>query len=304
MRRLLFLLLLLPIAFGYQIGDYTGHKPVFIPPGKEVNLLLPFPQGKNCLPVAVLFVKGGKDYPVINVNGATVKGSGTKRVVLEGNRVFIAAYSTGPAEIEANSLIYCTRDPFVFVKYLPPNPIRFGNYNYLYIFLKNYGYSEANVTLRVELHQDLAPFSPLREAIRIPPRSGATYTVFLFASPFLTKPSAHPRVCISYRDSLMEVVDCDGPVPASFSLNPRIECVENDCINASNLVLEVNEGRILPGDRLVEGDLNEINDINPEIVKITLRKEYKRFRAHRKEMGWVLLAIGAVFAGLAYVAFK
>ncbi len=304
MRRVIFFLFLLPLVFGYQLGDYTGGKPVFIPPGKEVNLSLPFPQGTNCLPVAVLFVRGGRDYPIISINGSTLKGSGVRRVVLEGNSVFISAYSTGPAEIEANSLIYCTRDPFVFVKYLPPNPIRFGNYNYLSIFLRNYGYSEANVTLEVELHKDLAPFSPVREVIRIPPRSGATYSIFLFASPFLTKPSAHPRVCISYSDSIMKVVDCDGPVPANFSFNPRIECVEGKCINASNLELELSSKFILPGDSLVEGDIAELNELNPEIVKISLRKEYDRFRGERKGMGWVLFLIGAVFAGVGYVAFK
>jgi len=298
------LVLLLPLAWSYHLGDYTGNKPVYVLPGKEVNLVLPFPEGNNCLPVAVLWVEGGKDYPVINVNGQEVVGSGVHRLVLRGDRVIISMRSSGFATLESNSLFYCTRDPFVFLDYYPPDPILFGNYNYGAIILSNAGYSDANVTIEAAFHRDLAPFSPIRKFVVVPARSRVSYSIFFLAAPFLLSPSAHPRICISYRDSVMTVKDCKGPIPAHFAMRPLIKCVENECIDASNLKFEVNGWAILPGDRLTEGDLAELSDLNSDIRKISLISESGKFEAHPERIGWIFLLVGLVFAVVAYVAFK
>ncbi|NPA87019.1 MAG: hypothetical protein GXO00_03350 [Candidatus Diapherotrites archaeon] len=289
--RWLLILLLVPLAFSYTLGDYTEGKPVFIRPGETVKLVLPFPEGEDCLPVAVLFVSGGKDYPEINVNGRTFVGEGMHRLVLEGNAVEIVAYSTSPAFIEANSLFYCTRDPFVFVRYVPPNPIRVGTYNFLSVVLTNYGFSEAEINLEIRFHPNLAPYTPVVEKIRIPAKSQGVYTVFLISAPFVMKPSAHPRVCISYRDSVMLVKDCDGPVPTETVISPRILCIDK-CYNTSNLILELNGMSIRPGDPVPEGVVKLLAEQNADIAYLEPTSEYKPFEA-KKEWYFASFFIGA-----------
>ena len=309
MKRWLIFLLILPFVFSYPISVYTGGD-VFLPAGKEVDLILPFPEGNDCLPVAVFWVTGGKDYPEINVNGTTFLGQGLHRMVLEGNEVRITAKSNLPALIEGNSLIYCTKDPFVFVEYNPPVPIRVGNFNYIDVMIKNYGYAGTDLNLQLQFHPDLAPFFPVTKSLHIPGRKkGTAYafssiSIFTISGPFVMKSSAHPRVCISYKDSVMLVRDCDGPVPTEPTLNPRITCVDDRCYNTSNLQLETNDGYIQPGDSVSEGDLTELSEYNLHIKKITFTSKNEAFQPQRNIIWFYLIVVGVVIAGIFSVVFK
>ncbi len=295
-------LLLLPLVFGYQLSDYTGGD-VYLQPGRETVLSLPFPEGNACLPVAVLFVRGGEDYPVIRVNGKPLEGGGVHRIVLEGNVVEVNASTSLPAVIEGNSLIYCTTDPFITVEYVPPSPIVVGNYNFLHIAIKNEGFSPGEVNLLLAFHPNLAPYHPPYTRLRIPAKSSVTYNMFLLASPFEMRLSSHPRVCVAYVDSIMRVRECDGPVPTRSEVRPVVRCVNGVCINSSNVVLELNGASVYPGDVLPEGVLEQISGLNVEIVKKTLTSGNDVFRAQTGNLGWVFILLGLVVVAVRYAGF-
>ena len=311
MKRLLSILLLLflPLVVSYPISDYTGGN-VYIMPGKEVNILLPFPKGTDCLPVAVLWVEGGKDYPEININGKSFRGGGVIRTVLSGDRVFITARSSLPSVIEGNSLIYCTRDPFVFIEYSPPVPIEVGNYNYIDVYIKNYGYSPTEVNLLYHFHPDLAPYFPPKQRVYVPARKKGTsfafvsFPIFTVSAPFVKVLSSHPRICITYRDSLGKVVDCAGPVPTRVVIKPLFTCIRTECYNTSNMKLELNGQLILPGDKVSEYDLKKLREYNVVLRKINFRCENVGFEDQTGSPWYYLVGIGLLFAVILSVVFK
>ena len=297
-----FLILLLPLALAYNIGSYTGGD-VFVQPGQEVNLVLPFPEGNNCLPVAVLFVEGGKDYPEVYINGRMFIGGGIKRTVLEGNVVRITLSSSAPAVLDGNSMIYCTRDPFVFLEYRPEQRIKVGNYNYINVILKNAGYSEANVHLTLAFHPDIAPYLPVIEDVRVPPRSAVSYTMFAVAAPYLLIPSAYPSICMDYRDSIMRVHVCKLPIPAAIEIKPLVICVNDECINSSNVEIEGNRGVWRVGEVLPRAKLAEFNNIEVKEVNFTIEKESAPFETNEKTSAIVLLILGLLYVALLTAGF-
>ncbi len=294
MRRLLVLLFLLPLVHAYTISDYSGGS-IHVLPGQEVNLVLPFPEGNDCLPVAVLFIKGGDDYPRITVNGQEVTGKGMHRLVLSPSpQVTIHIESNGFATLEGNSLIYCTKDAFVLVRNEPPHPVRVGNYNFMHIVLSNAGYSDAEVSLYIRFHPNLAPYYPPYTRVRVPARKKVVYNLFLVASPRFMEPAAHGEVCIDYVDSVMHVRDCTRPIPTSSVINPLIKCVDDTCINASNLELEANDSSFSPGDLIPHGLINMLKEQNAEVIEEGLSSENKPFRAEYGNIAWVFILIGLV----------
>ena len=296
------LIFLLPLALAYDIGDYTGGD-VFIQPGQEVNLVLPFPKGNNCLPVAVLFLEGGKDYPTVYINGRMFIGGGMKRTVLEGNVVRITLSSSAPAMLDGNSMIYCTRDPFVFLEYRPEQQIKVGNYNYVSIILKNAGYSEANVHLTLAFHPDIAPYLPVIEDVRVPPRSVVSYTMFAVAAPYLLIPSAYPSVCMDYNDSIMKVHVCKLPVPAAIVIKPLVICVNDECINSSNVEIGGKERVWKVGEVLSSSELAEFNGIEVKKIGFATEKGYAPFEINGKTLGLVLVILGLLYMVLLTAGF-
>lgn len=245
--------MLLPLIFSYPFSAYTGGN-IYIIPGKSVELTLPNVEGNDCLPIVILRVKGGEDYPRINVNGMEVVGGGIHRVAVEGNIIRIIAMANSPSTILGTSEVVCTRDPFVEVKYLPP-PIFVGNISTADIILKNRGYTGATVYLQLAFNPNVAPLSPPPETVYVPPRSERIVEITMISDGVLKKPSAHPFICITYVDSLGSVKRCTLSSPSWMKERPRVVCTHT-CYNASWVTFEVNEMPVGPGDPLPPGFLN------------------------------------------------
>ncbi len=225
-------LLLIPLTFAYPISQYTGGD-VVVRPGESITLELPAVIDINCLPMAILRVEGGEDYPTIKVENSTVSGEGVYRVLIEGNILRMEINSSGLSVIKGNSEVLCSKDPFVDIELLLSTPFRFGGYNYVSVLLRNFGYSDAEVNLDLSFHTNIAPFHPPPDSIKVPARSKVAHNMFVLAAPFSLKKSAYPRNCIEYRDSVSLVKKCYGPVPVSFEARPVAKCIDNICYSVS-----------------------------------------------------------------------